>query len=311
MVTACIRNSGFSAKSKVSAFNKSQYQTESEVLFNPLLLIHAKRCAQFNKDINKLIIQTKMNINGSTLTLIGGIISAIGILISLYGAYKSSVADENWQKKMDSKTTTILESATDRSKADEALMSIREANFKKELARNFSNVNVDQIIENAQNIEDTKIELERAKLDKLTNKKAEFVKLLRPILLLFTEQMVNILVALENKGYIIHKDIQFSVDKDWWLRGGGDLIQAKTKNNRHIHLGYQPTFSENNLTAEIYIPGLQSSNINFKTGFTLRFLDGSTFNMSPKEINDSKTQKMVVAAISRAMNETITFQLGK
>jgi len=41
--TACIRNSGFSAKSKVSAFNKSQCQTESEVLFNPLLLIHAKR----------------------------------------------------------------------------------------------------------------------------------------------------------------------------------------------------------------------------------------------------------------------------
>jgi hypothetical protein len=41
--TACIRNSGFSAKSKDSAFNKSQYQTESEVLLNPLLLIHAKR----------------------------------------------------------------------------------------------------------------------------------------------------------------------------------------------------------------------------------------------------------------------------
>lgn len=41
--TACIRNSGFSAKTKVSAFNKSQCQTESEVLFNSLLLIHAKR----------------------------------------------------------------------------------------------------------------------------------------------------------------------------------------------------------------------------------------------------------------------------
>lgn len=41
--TACIRNSGFSAKSKVSAFNKSQCQTESEVLFNPLLLIHPNR----------------------------------------------------------------------------------------------------------------------------------------------------------------------------------------------------------------------------------------------------------------------------
>jgi hypothetical protein len=41
-----MKNSGFSAKSKVSAFNKSQYQTESEVPFNPLLLIHAKRYLQ-------------------------------------------------------------------------------------------------------------------------------------------------------------------------------------------------------------------------------------------------------------------------
>jgi hypothetical protein len=32
LLTACIRNSGFSAKSKVSAFNKSHCQTESEVL---------------------------------------------------------------------------------------------------------------------------------------------------------------------------------------------------------------------------------------------------------------------------------------
>ena len=41
--TACIRNSGFSAKTKVSPFYKSLCQTESEVLFNPILLIHAKR----------------------------------------------------------------------------------------------------------------------------------------------------------------------------------------------------------------------------------------------------------------------------
>jgi hypothetical protein len=47
--TACIRNSGFSGKSKVCTFNKSQCQIESEVLFNPLLLIHAKRCAQAKK----------------------------------------------------------------------------------------------------------------------------------------------------------------------------------------------------------------------------------------------------------------------
>lgn len=46
LTTACIRNSGFSSKSKVCAFNKSQHKTESEVLFNPLLLIHAKRYLQ-------------------------------------------------------------------------------------------------------------------------------------------------------------------------------------------------------------------------------------------------------------------------
>ena len=44
--TACIKNSGFSAKSKVRAFNKSMYLTESAVRLNPLLFIHAKRYKQ-------------------------------------------------------------------------------------------------------------------------------------------------------------------------------------------------------------------------------------------------------------------------
>ena len=35
-----MKNSGFNDKSKVSTFNKVLYQTESEVLLNPLLLIH-------------------------------------------------------------------------------------------------------------------------------------------------------------------------------------------------------------------------------------------------------------------------------
>lgn len=48
MLTACIRNSGFTGNSKVGAFNKSQCKTESEVLFNPLILIHAKRYLQAN-----------------------------------------------------------------------------------------------------------------------------------------------------------------------------------------------------------------------------------------------------------------------
>ena len=42
-----IRHRRFSAKSKVSAFNKSQCQIEIEVLFYPLFLIHAKRYQQF------------------------------------------------------------------------------------------------------------------------------------------------------------------------------------------------------------------------------------------------------------------------
>jgi hypothetical protein len=58
--TTCIRNSGFSAKSKVSAFNKSKCQTESEVLLNPLLLIHAKRyqASLRKKDSNMKIDKT-------------------------------------------------------------------------------------------------------------------------------------------------------------------------------------------------------------------------------------------------------------
>ncbi len=63
--TACIRNSGFIAKSKVSAFNKSHCQTESEVFFNPLLLIHANRCPQLlialkNSSVN--ILMKKLSI---------------------------------------------------------------------------------------------------------------------------------------------------------------------------------------------------------------------------------------------------------
>jgi len=57
-ITACIRNSGFSGKSKVSVFNKSQRHTESEVLFSPLLLIHANRywlvAARFNQLLKKM-----------------------------------------------------------------------------------------------------------------------------------------------------------------------------------------------------------------------------------------------------------------
>jgi hypothetical protein len=44
-----MKNSGFSTKSKVSAFNRSQCQAESEVLLYPLLLIHAKRWEQLWK----------------------------------------------------------------------------------------------------------------------------------------------------------------------------------------------------------------------------------------------------------------------
>ncbi len=50
LLTACpIRNSGFSRKSKVSAFKKSQYQSESEVLLSPLLLIQTTRCTPLKK----------------------------------------------------------------------------------------------------------------------------------------------------------------------------------------------------------------------------------------------------------------------
>jgi hypothetical protein len=44
-----MRNSSFRDKLKVSAFNKSQCQAESKVLFNPLLLLHANRNIQLKK----------------------------------------------------------------------------------------------------------------------------------------------------------------------------------------------------------------------------------------------------------------------
>jgi len=44
-----MKNSGFIGKSKVCSFNKVLHQTENEVLFNPLLLIHAKRYLQAEK----------------------------------------------------------------------------------------------------------------------------------------------------------------------------------------------------------------------------------------------------------------------
>ena len=54
LLTACMRNSGFSTKSTVSAFNNSKCQTENEVLFNPLLLIHAKYYGQVKRGIPKI-----------------------------------------------------------------------------------------------------------------------------------------------------------------------------------------------------------------------------------------------------------------
>lgn len=254
-----------------------------------------------------------MNINGATLTLIGGIISAIGVLISLYGAYKSSNSDEEWQRKMDDKTTTILDIGTDRTKADEALIEIREANFRRELDRNFSNVDIDQIIENAQNLEETGNELEMAKLQKSINKHAELVKIVRPILTVVTEQTVNIINALEKKGVIREKKIQFAVDKDWWLRGSGDLIQAKTNNRKHIFIGYQPSFENGKYmkSARISFGHSITSQVNLEQGFTLPFLDGTTFNIKPKEMNSTENQKLLVAAVTRALNESITVQLGR
>ena len=59
-ITACIRNSGFSAKSKVCAFNKSRCKTESEVLFNPLLLIAEEPLCLTLKDNTTDNKQTEM-----------------------------------------------------------------------------------------------------------------------------------------------------------------------------------------------------------------------------------------------------------
>ena len=62
LTTACMINSGFSDKSKVCTFNKNQYQIESEMLFCPLLLIHAKRYRQPLANNHKTIIGQKNNL---------------------------------------------------------------------------------------------------------------------------------------------------------------------------------------------------------------------------------------------------------
>ena len=75
--TACIRNSGFSGKSKVSAFNKSQCQYESEVLFNPLLIIHAKRYKQFkNSPLHILFMNLSLTCFTSYLRINGNLSAA-------------------------------------------------------------------------------------------------------------------------------------------------------------------------------------------------------------------------------------------
>jgi hypothetical protein len=49
--TALIRSCGFSAKSKVSAFNKSQCYIESKVLFNPPIRIHSTLAVSLAKGV--------------------------------------------------------------------------------------------------------------------------------------------------------------------------------------------------------------------------------------------------------------------
>ena len=58
---ACIRKNRFSAKSKVCTINKSQSQTERELLFNPLLHLHANHC-------RKPYLQKMLILIRSTLT---------------------------------------------------------------------------------------------------------------------------------------------------------------------------------------------------------------------------------------------------
>jgi hypothetical protein len=64
-----MKNSGFRAKSKVSAFNKSLCQTESEVPLNPLLLIHANRYRQVWTKIVRLLNNLKQKFMKKIFTL--------------------------------------------------------------------------------------------------------------------------------------------------------------------------------------------------------------------------------------------------
>jgi hypothetical protein len=54
--TACMKNSGFSAKSQFCTFNKSQCQIENEVLFNPPLRKAENRYASALKNPRTKIV---------------------------------------------------------------------------------------------------------------------------------------------------------------------------------------------------------------------------------------------------------------
>lgn len=254
-----------------------------------------------------------MNFNGHTLTLIGGLISAIGVLISIYGAYISSNSGEEWQKGMDEKTTTILDMGTNPTKAEEKLMEIREENFLKELERNFSNIDIDQILENAENLKDAGKQLELAKLQNNLNEHTKFIKFLRPILVLFNENFKNIIDALDSKGMIREKKYQFSTEKDWWLKGGGSLIQARTTNEKFLSIDYQPLNSPGEFisNAQIRIPGLKTAYVDLESGLTINFIDETVFTLKPEDMNNVDKQNLLIGAINRAVNESMTYQLGK
>jgi lipopolysaccharide export LptBFGC system permease protein LptF len=253
--------------------------------------------------------------NGAQLTLLGGIISFVGVALSLWGAYKSSQSDEIWQRKMDDKTTILLESNTDRSKADQKIIDIREENLKAEMRRNFSKVNVDQILENSGNIENASNKLKHAKQEKKDNNHAELIKIAKPIFSAFEEYVVNFTQKLEDKGLVKKKINQFS---DSYANlgkpnHGGTFFSVTTTNDKRYSTNWQnrQVQKSNIVIIMIQIHGTEPITIDIETGCTITFIDKNKFNLSPKQMNDKKNLKLFVKAMSRVLNESFTLQLGQ
>ena len=255
--------------------------------------------------------------NGAQMTLLGGIISVVGVVLSLWGAYKSSKSDEVWQGTIGEKTTLILESNTNRSKADQKLIQLREDNLKRELQRNLSEVNVDQILENANNIRSASSDLERAQQEEFINNRAELIKIAKPIFTFVQDYAVAFTEEIEKKGLVKKKAYHF-IEEESQIgipSQAGTFFSVTTVEDKLFYVNWhnKPLLGSNSMVIQIAMGGkshIEPIEIDVENGCTITFLDKTKFNISPSQMNNTDKLKSLADAIVRVLNESFTFQLS-